>query len=323
VNATVQVREARVAMAPARPKRLQPLAFPSDVVLVAPGRPLDRREARKLRRLRAALGTELADVTEDDGEPAPSRRPLVVHLAIDAPRNLWVEAPDAHLELGLEPGFYVTIADEVHVFGVLDLRRGRIDALGKRFDVDPSSTVHFTGPPAVPVLAVKATHKASSANITIQVTVDGPASGPTMHLQSPDNPQLGDTALLTVLATGHLPDQGPTGGGSATSPTERAASLLGGLVAGQLQKTLAHRLPLDVLTIDPGQGLSGTRLEAGTYLTQDIYVAYVGHIGADPFQRENSNEVQLQYQISRRWSFEGVYGDQRIGSADLLWTKKY
>src|SRR5581483_120674 len=108
------------------------------------------------------------------------------------------------------------------------------------------------------ILAVKATNYTSSANVTIQVSVDGPATGPTLHLQSPDNPQLGETDLLTVLATGHLPDQP----GQTKTTSQQAASLVGGLVAGQLQKTLQHRLPLDVLTIDAGQGLSGSRLEA-------------------------------------------------------------
>ena len=123
-----------------------------------------------------------------------------------------------------------------------------------------------------------------------------------------------------MLATGHLPDQH---NGGSTTPSSAAVSVLGGVLSGQVQKTLAHRLPLDVLLIEPGQGLDGTRLEAGTYLTDRTYAAYVGRIGADPFGRENRNEVQLEYQLTRRWSFQGIYGDQRRGSADLVWTKNY
>jgi translocation and assembly module TamB len=82
-------------------------------------------------------------------------------------------------------------------------------------------------------------------------------------------------------------------------------------------------LPLDVLSIEPGKDLEGAKLEAGTYFGDDLYVAYVGRLGADPFLRENKNELHLEYQLSPRWSFEGTYGDQRRGSADLLWTKNY
>jgi translocation and assembly module TamB len=243
-----------------------------------------------------------------------------VRVEIDAPRNLWVDGPDVHAEVGLGQNFFVTLTDAPRVFGTVYVRRGRVDALGKRFDLDSSSTVQFTGRPEVPLLSVRANHQARTAGITIAVKIDGPANGPSITLSSPDNPQLGDTELLTVLATGHLPEE--RGGASAT-PSNRAASLLGSVVASQLQKAVAKRLPLDVLTIEPGEGLSGTRLEAGTYLTDDVYVAYVGRIGADPLKHENSNEFQLEYQLSRRWSFEGTYGDARSGSADLVWTKHY
>jgi translocation and assembly module TamB len=307
VAITTGISEARFALAAARPKRLQPLARPADIVLLADGEPLDRGQAKKLRAL-----------TATPEAPAPTR-PRVIRIAVEAPRNVWVEGPDVHLELGLEPGFTVVATGEPRLFGTVTIKRGRLEVLGKRFDLDPSSTVRFTGPTDAPELSVKASYTARAAGITIQVSVEGPATGPTLRLQSPDNPQYGDTELLTVLATGHLPE----GKASTATPGERAASLLGGVVASQLQKTLAKRLPLDVLTIEPGEGLSSTRLEAGTYIGDRLFVAYVGRIGADPLQRENRNEVQLEYQLTRRWSFEGTYGDARRGSADLVWTKTY
>ena len=55
----------------------------------------------------------------------------------------------------------------------------------------------------------------------------------------------------------------------------------------------------------------------------DLYVAYVGRAEADPFQRENRNEVHLEYQLTSRWSFDATYGDNRRGSADLVWTRRY
>src|SRR5204863_8108512 len=88
---TTGISEARFALAAARPKRLQPLARPGDIVLLADGEPLDRAQARKLPALTATP------------EAPPSTRPRVVRLTVEAPRNVWVEGPDVHLELGLEP----------------------------------------------------------------------------------------------------------------------------------------------------------------------------------------------------------------------------
>jgi translocation and assembly module TamB len=154
----------------------------------------------------------------------------------------------------------------------------------------------------------------------VRIAIEGPLDRLDLKMSSPDNPQLGDTELLTVLATGHLPEEKS---GTATTPGSQAVSVLGGVLTNRVQKSLSRRLPLDVLVIEPGEGLNGTRLEAGTYLTDALYVAYVGRVGEDPFGRENRNEVQLEYQLTKRWSFQGAYGDARRGSADLVWTKHY
>jgi translocation and assembly module TamB len=318
------ISEAHFVLPESNRKRLQALPRPSDVVLFDGDRPLNRDQAKKLKKLlqeRAAEATVDAEAARKAAAAIKPEKPgRRVRLTVEAPRNLWIEGPDVHLEIGLGPGFIVTMTDEPRVFGTVQVRRGRVEILGKRFDVDPSSTVRLTGPTDRPELAIKAVHDARTAGIQIQVRIEGPLDHLDLKLESPNNPQYGDTELLTVLATGHLPEDR---GGNTATPTERAASLLGGVLASQMQKALARRLPLDVLTIEPGQGLSGTRLEAGTYLTEDLYVAYVGRIGADPFRRENRNEVQLEYQLTRRWSFEGTYGDARRGSADLVWTKSY
>ncbi|HXU79856.1 MAG TPA: translocation/assembly module TamB domain-containing protein, partial [Polyangia bacterium] len=317
IGLTARINEAHVALAEGKRKKLQPLKRPADVVLFEDGKPLNREQAKKLRRL---LAERRAEEAAPPLAAAPATQPRRIRVAIEAPRNLWIEGPDVHLELGLDEGFVVSVADEPRVFGAVLVKRGRVEVLGKRFDVDPGSTVRFTGPPDRPTLAVKATHQARKAGIGVRISVDGPADNLNLALSSPDNPQLGDTDLLTVLATGHLPEE--HSGGSAT-PSTAAMSVLGGVLASQVQKKLSHRLPLDVLVIEPGEGLNGTRLEAGTYLTDSLYAAYVGRVGADPFGRENRNEVQLEYQLTRRWSFEGTYGDQRRGSADIVWTKNY
>jgi translocation and assembly module TamB len=124
-----------------------------------------------------------------------------------------------------------------------------------------------------------------------------------------------------MIITGHL----QLGGGTAgASPSAQAASILGGVLASKLQSTLAHRLPLDVLTIDTGgEGLMGTKLEAGRYVTDRFYVGYIGRVGSDPTRYQNRNAVHLEYQITSRWEIEGEYGDLGTGTADLVWKKNY
>lgn len=64
-------------------------------------------------------------------------------------------------------------------------------------------------------------------------------------------------------------------------------------------------------------------VDAGTYVTDDLYVSYVRRLTANPSRYENVNAVHLEYQISDGWSFEGEYGDAAAGSGDLIWKKRY
>jgi translocation and assembly module TamB len=155
----------------------------------------------------------------------------------------------------------------------------------------------------------------------VVVHVEGPADKLSINMSSPGNPGYGDSDLVSMIVTGRVPDEGSGGNFKAS---DKARSLVGGLVAARVQKFATAILPIDVLNIDSDEQ-TGQRLEAGTYLSDDVYVAYVGRMGGDPSTtvRENRNELHLEYQLTPRWSFEATYGDARRGSVDLLWTRNY
>ncbi len=195
-----------------------------------------------------------------------------------------------------------------------------MEVLGRRFVLDDSSLLRFTGPPDRPRLEVRAVHRPRHADLTVVVNLSGPVDALEIDITSPERPQYAQADLLAVVMTGRSPEAPSS---EVPSPSSQAASLLGGLLADKLQSTIIRRLPIDVLNIDPAKGLRGLQLEAGTYLGDDLYMSYVGRFGNDPFLRENQNEVQLEYRLSQRWSFEASYGDARRGSADMVWTNRY
>jgi len=325
VSAEVEVREAHVALSDQKRRDLQSLKRPADVVLMSRDAPLNKVQAAKA----AALASRLAALT---GTPAPGTAARaaparehamtnITRLEVRAPRNLWVTGNDVYLELGVAPGFRVESTDKTRVFGQLTVHRGRIDILGRRFDVKSDSSLQFDGPTDKPDLDVTAQYTERTDNINVLLTAKGPIDHLTVTVSSPEHPELNESQLYTMIITGHLQGDGTSG---SFTPSGQAASLVGGLVASNLQKTLARRLPLDVLTIDAGDsGINGTQLEAGTYVLDRLYVGYVGRVGADPTRYQNRNAVHLEYQLSARWSFNGEYGDVGTGTADLIWTKRY
>jgi len=307
------IDDAHVELTDAKRKDLQPLDAPADIVLVERGAPLNKAQEAKLRALRG--GKDAPPARGQESEPS-------LRLAVHAPRQLWVDGKDAKLELGLSPDFHLSIGEKTEIFGQVTVHRGRVDIFGRRFDVKGDSTLSFHGPPDRPELDVRAEHVNTTENITVLLTARGPLDKMVVTVTSPNRPDLGESQLYTLIVTGHL--TGGSGGATSTSPSSQAASFLGGLLASKLQSTLARRLPLDVFTIDVGgEGISGTKLEAGRYVSDRLYVGYIGRVGSDPNRYQNRNAVRLDYQITSRWAIEGEYGDLGTGTADLMWKKNY
>ena len=166
---------------------------------------------------------------------------------------------------------------------------------------------------------MRAEHKNTTENVTVLITIKGSLENMAISVTSPNRPDLSESQLYALIITGHI----QFGGGSTgASPTAQAASLVGGFLVSKLQSTLARRLPLDVLTIDV-EGVRGTKLEAGRYVTDRLYVGYIGRVDSDPTRYQNRNAVHLEYQISSRWEIEAEYGDLGTGTADLMWKKSY
>ena len=308
----LDIDDARVELTDAKRKDLQSLDAPKDVVLMNGDTPLNDAQAAKLR---ALLATESAPA-------GPSKRPPSLRLKVTAPRQLWVSGKDANLELGLSRDFRVSVGQRTQVFGQVTVHRGRVDLFGRRFDIKGDSTLTFGGAPDRPNLDVHAEHTNDTEKLTVVLTAKGPIEKLEVSVSAPTRPDLTESQLYTLIITGHLQFGGS--GATGASPSAQAASLLGGLLASKLQSTVAHRLPLDVFTIDVGgEGVQGTKLEAGRYVGDRLYVGYIGRVGTDPTRYQNRNAVHLEYQITSRWEIEGEYGDLGTGTADLIWKKSY
>ena len=322
-RADVEIHNARIELADAKRKDLQTLASPADVVLVDGAEPLNRAQAERLRALIASRPQPKGALAAKAPAP-PSAGDLVsaVQVTVNAPRKIWVTGKDAYLEIGLGPGFRVSMTDRTRVVGEVVVKRGRIDIFGRRFDLKADSTLQWSGPTDRPELDMTAQYQNQAENITVVLTAKGPIDHLKIAVTSSNRPELTESQLYTLIITGHLQLGGGTSG---SAPTAEAASFLGGVLAAKLQKSLAKKLPLDVLTLDAGggEGLTGTQLEAGRYVAEKLYVGYVGRVGADPNLYQNRNAVHVEYQLSPRWGVDGEYGDVGTGSLDLTWKKNY
>ena len=313
----VHVPEAHVDLPTQSRRNLQSLSRPGDIILLRDGKPVDPRRVRALlaedQTAEAALG--------GSGDLEPEKKPMKIVVVMDATRNLWVKSQDLNVEVGMSPDFRIEIDEGTELFGEVRIIRGRLDVLGRRFDFQKNSVVRFSGSPTEPNLNVTAIYNNVKAGVKVSMHVQGQAGD--IQLVPSSEPPLTESEIYTLLATGRTSLKRGSSGSEIGSA--QAVSVLGSLAASQLKSAVSDKVGLDVLSIEAGDNglLQGASLEAGKYITDDLYLGYAGKVGADPTRYENSNAVRLEYQILPRLSFEGVYGDAHSGSADLVWTRDY
>jgi translocation and assembly module TamB len=303
----INVPRATIELPEVRSKDLQDLERPASIVLVRNGVPLSRAQQRKMHFGKAA----------NAAPPAPAK--TAVRFTLQAPRNIWVKSSDLQVELGLSDGFEVSLDGTATLSGDLSVKRGRIDVIGRKFDVDSSSTVRLAGPANRANVNVTATHRNDREGVTVTARVTGQLPQFAIHLTS--NPPMAESDIFTLLATGRRQLKAGT---SQSITNEQAASVVGALAASQIKGVLSKTLPIDVLSVEAGSdGLRGTRVEAGKYVTDQIYVGAEVRYGADPRKGENNAAARLEYQFTPHWSLDVYGGDAGAFGADIVWSRDY
>jgi translocation and assembly module TamB len=194
--------------------------------------------------------------------------------------------------------------------------------LGREFEVQRDSRVTFTGPAKRPHVNVTAVHVNQREGITVFMTVRG--EGKDLAFKPSSQPPLAESEIYVLLATGR---RNLKPGSGASMGSGDATSILGSLAASQLKGAISTLLPidLDVLSIEStgGEGLAGTRVEVGRYLSDKAYVGAELRPGADPRKGENKYGFRFEYQFTPRLSLQTEYGDSNAGGADLIWSREY
>ncbi|MBI5549768.1 MAG: translocation/assembly module TamB [Deltaproteobacteria bacterium] len=263
---------------------------------------------------------EKEEVRAEEQSPAlrPSRGEggFALVLAARAPGNVWVQSSDVKIEVAAD--LQVTAGQgPVAVRGNVMTRQGRADVIGRKFEISRGLVTWSAGDePDNPRLDVLAVHENVREQVTVKVYVTGSAQKPKIELSS--EPPLDEQQIATLLATGRRELKRGSGGVASGGG---AASVLTSLAADRLRKTIGTKLPLDVLQVEVGE--RGLESEAGTYVTERIYVGYRRNFGAEPERGENTNEVRVEYQLSPRISIETQYGDAGRGGADVVYTREY
>ena len=241
-------------------------------------------------------------------------------IQIDIPRNVWIQGPSTAIELS----GHMRVTKDLHapfiLSGTIETVRGYASYYGKRFTVE-SGRVTFTGTPELnPMLDVTVAQKVSEYLVSIYVT--GRAQQPTIAFSSA--PELPQTDILSLLVLGKTTERLTKSERNSLGDT--AQQLAGGVIAGELEKTLGKALGLDTIEISPGAHLGSGSFKVGHYVTQDLFLSLGREAGQNSSTSSGTSggtSVGLEYSLNRRLKVRGSSSDQGETAVDFLWRLDY
>lgn len=247
--------------------------------------------------------------------PTVGAEPEPMRFTVDLGKEVWVYRGRSTFA-ALEGKLQLELGNEVKIEGGLQIPEGRIDVMGRVFEVQPSTVTFTGGTPPDPEVVAEASWLSPSGH-TITASYRGPATSGRMQLKS--EPALSYGEILNVL----LFDD-PTGAGDSQGSTS-ASSVAGTLAGAGLGRTLSDLTDLNIQTSVQTTESGASRPEVGVRLSPRFafQVSYNPQPVISLSEPPDQTTVSLDWRISKRWSLDTSLGDQGSASADLAWEFRY
>jgi len=291
----------------------------ADVVVEEGTIRLPDRPGRSIQSLDPHPDFHLAGQASGDGVVVASAEggAFQVRLHVTTKQPVRLQGIDLSIAMGADLRLFRD-AEGLRLTGAVETTQGTLLVMGRRFDLQ-RGRVSYLGTEALDAPRLEVTAVQESPHAQVTVTIGGTARRPTADLRS--NPPMSEAEIATLLATGRPQLQRGAGG---VSEATGAATALGAVVTSQLRRGIAAKLPVDVISVQAGEeGLETGSLEAGSYVTDRIYVGYSRNFGVLETDRRNANEVRVEYQLHRQWTLEVTYGDRGAGDAGVFWKREF
>jgi autotransporter translocation and assembly factor TamB len=193
---------------------------------------------------------------------------------------------------------YKDPADTLSVTGSFDSLNGTFAFQGRRFDIDPSSSINFRGD-LNPELYVTVTRLITG--VEARVTITGPLQQPELRLSS--NPPLDSSDVMSLIVFNTS-----TNALSSAQQQEllvRAGSLAAGFLAAPLLSSIQNEIGLNIFQIDPlGDNGTGPRVTIGDEIAPGLVAQFSRQFGTDEY-----DEANIEYALSRILRIRATYSD--------------
>jgi translocation and assembly module TamB len=184
------------------------------------------------------------------------------------------------------------------VTGSLDQITGAYVFQGRRFDLDPRSSIVFRGDLS-PDLYV--TVRRLISGVEARVSIEGPLQEPELRLTS--TPPLDPSDVLSLIVFNTTTNQ--LSSSQQEQLAVRAGTLAAAFLASPLVSALERTLGLETLGIEPATGNGGgARITVGDEIAPGLVARFSRQFGQYEY-----DEVTLEYYLSRILRIRGTLSD--------------
>ena len=226
-------------------------------------------------------------------------------LLVRVPERIFVRGRGLDAELGGQVRLRGTTAD-VAPAGLFRLIRGRLELLGRRFDLTEGA-VDLRGTFDPHLRFVAATR---ADDTTIRIVIEGPASAPEIAFRStPELPQ--EEVVARLLFGRDLSRISPFQAAQLASAVARLAGHEGADILGRLRSGFGLS-DLDVAQTEAG----GTEVTAGTYVSENIYSEVV-------IDSAGRQRINLNLDVTRSLTAKGGVSSDGDTGVGLFFERDY
>ncbi|MFZ1427985.1 MAG: translocation/assembly module TamB domain-containing protein [Geminicoccaceae bacterium] len=245
-------------------------------------------------------------------QPRPPGPPFALSfdVATDIPSRFFVRGRGLDSEWGGALQLKGDLADP-QVLGELKVLRGIFDLLDRRFTIS-RGTVEFVGTrPPVPMIDLEAS--ARTVDVTVTVTLKGPAANPKLTLSSdPTLPQ--DEILSRLLFGTSVARVTPVQGLRLAAAAQQLQG--GGLVSDTLT-TLRRAAGLDTLDVQSGETAQESTARAGKYISDNVYLEVQRGVA------DGSGKASVRVDLTPQLSVGTSVNEQSQTGVGLQWKYDY
>ena len=265
---------------------------------------------------------EVKEVNRPGGEPAAPAEPakpfaLAFDVGIDIPGRFFVRGRGLDSEWNGKLTLKGDLADPL-IEGELDVRRGYLDLLDRRFTIDRGAIDFVGSRPPVPMVDLAATAKTVEVNVTI--TLQGPAVDPKITLTS--DPQLPQDEILARLLFGTSAARiTPMQGIRLAAAVQELQGT--GTISGALSR-FRRAIGLDTLDVqstettdEEGETQQQTSARVGKYVTDKVYLEVEQNV------TDGGSKARVQVDLTPNLSVGSTVNDQSQTGVGLQWRYDY